>query len=389
MKRVVPQRNLDWVVRRLRALDQFALSVSPDEPVIQLRPPGGQALDFEVKLDRRISEERARGYAELAQRNEPASERVIGFNRGASRRRRTETRYPLIATDRLTETARAVFREARISWVEEMTAVVHLIAPGLLIDIDPSRPQLFDGRVDTPNTGQRPARLRGQSGICAEVLLLAFRRSFEAGSSIPMQFQARDVASEAELSGALVSRVLTRLARDGIVSETSRAPRLKKWILSDAGALLDRWAQEENGPELVTDVYAYANRPAALRDKIKALTEKQIDYAVGGVIAADMWAAHLSKEPPIVDLWISARESVDDVARMLEGTVLNKGERGANVRLWQSKGDPALRKKGSVSSDLSSSLAAVSWARAYVEAYRASGRGREVADNLRRRWLPV
>jgi hypothetical protein len=159
--------------------------------------------------------------------------------------------------------------------------------------------------------------------------------------------------------------------------------------LSDGGALLDRWAEEENGPELVADVYAYANRPAALHNKIKALAGEKIDYAVGGVTAANIWAAHLSEEPPIVDLWISARESVDDVARVLEGTVLNKGARGANVRLWQTKGDPALRKKGAVVYDLSTSLAAVSWARAYVEAYRSPGRGREVADYLRRRWLPV
>jgi hypothetical protein len=365
----------DWVVRRVRTTLDGDIQLPADGSKFKIRPRGGRFVTFYVKRERPVSEERVREFAAMARdldQTAPRRGRVhVGFSRFAQIPAYPVT-YLMLATDRLTPASRSILRSAGISWLEEQTAVSHVVAPGIVIDIDPRSPPAT-GAPDRMSAGPgRPARLRRRTGVCVETMLLRYRGP---------HFRAKDLARDAGLSPALVSRVLTRLANEGIVEEMGTGPRWKTWRLSNPGALLDLWGQEEGRPEVITRVYAYAPSYHDLYPHIAELGYLT-NYAVGGVAAANLWAPLLTADPP-PDIWIPAAAPAEDIARALGGTIVDSGE---NIHLWQTSGDPALLHRTLVArDDLRQQVRCVSWQRAYVEARRARGRGAEVADHLRAR----
>lgn len=369
-------RNLEWVARRLRSLAHVTVRTPDRGPAVTLRVMKGPAVAFDVVFARPVSEEWVRQFVDHARTHKLVN--------------------PLLATDRLATDARGVLRSAGLSWVEERTGVLYLVAPGLLIDNDPDSVTRVVGRMAGVPYGERPARLRGQSGVCAETLL-----RYQATE----RFHAKDLAAATDLSGALVSRVLARLAREGIVEATGAGPKWRAWTLANAGALLDRWADEEVGPQTETAIYAHGRTARDLYAKIADLEESGVPCAVGGVAAANLWRPSLTALPWPDHLWIPASLPANAIAEALGGTVVTDG---ANLRLWQTTGDPALYHRRPAARGQSPSMAVylsevpppppfgvainektvvqvpvVSPARAYVEALQARGRGKDVANQLR------
>lgn len=350
-----------WLLRLLRTPESLEIDLATDPGRLDVRVLGGPVVRFVVVAEPRVSEERARAIADRA--------------RGADQVRL------LLATRRLSARARAILRDAGVSWVERETRRCHLAGPGLLVDTTLSAIPVdhtdADPFVDHPPRVP-PALLRDRSGLLAETLL-----PYPRGESLRL----RAVAADAGLSPALVSRLFDRLTRLGILEARGRAPN-KRWTLHDPGALLDRWADEERGaPEERTGLSVWARTPADLLQRLAtAMHDQQLRYAFGGITAANIHVPTLTA-PSTPDLWIPAHIAARDVARALGGQVVASG---ANVRLWQTTDDVALRRATAhpagperSATDLAP-LSVVSPYRAYVEARRAPGRGPDVADALRR-----
>lgn len=343
----------DWLLRRIRGLTLGEVKERAKGRELTVRVAGGAPIAFDLHLERPFSEERARDYVSAV-------------------RKASSSRRPLIATGRLTPAARRILRMAGVSWIEEQTGVLHLRGPGLFIDVDQDL-----SKVGVPTTephAARPARLRGLSGLCAEALLdLKYR---------DREFHAKDLAGHAGLSQALLSRVLRRLEGEHIVAATDDGPRWKKWRLTNPGALLDRWADEEARPQLITRVYAHA---PSFRDLYAATARLRdvVECAIGGVAAANLYEPLLTRDPR-PDLWIPAGVPAGEIAQELGGSIVDDGE---NIRLWQTPGDPALKfsRMIAASYDPRALYPCVTAQRAYVEARRNRGRGAEVADHLRAR----
>lgn len=346
-----------WLFRRLRTLDELEVGPARDTGGLDIRVLDGPSVRFLVITEALVSEERARSIADQYQRL--PSSRL------------------LLATARLSTRSRTVLREAGVSWVEQETGRCRLAGPGLLVELT-----IRSGSDAAPATGARrktpPALLRDRSGLLAETLL---------GRPPGELLRLRVLAEDAGLSTALVSRLLDRLTRLGIVAAHGRPPK-KQWTLHDPGALLDRWAEEErDAPEEVTGMSVWSRTPADLLQRIAtALNEHGLRYAFGGVTAANLYVPTLTAAP-MPELWVPADMSARNVARQLGGEVVASG---ANVRIWQRAGDTALRRATplATASDGGSTapvrVLLVTPYRAYVEARHAPGRGADVADALRR-----
>jgi prophage antirepressor-like protein len=88
-------------------------------------------------------------------------------------------------------------------------------------------------------------------------------------------------------------------------------------------------------------------------------------------------------------IWVDAKVPFEDVARVLGG---EKVERGANVLLWQSERNLALKQSRIIepngfNAGVDQPIRIVSQPRAYIEALHGAGRSQEVAQNLREKIL--
>jgi hypothetical protein len=159
--------------------------------------------------------------------------------------------------------------------------------------------------------------------------------------------------------------------------------------LVDAAAILDLWAEEERvEPEQQAMVYLWMRSPRELPIKLRAIPNLKARWAVGGVTAANLYAPTLTADP-IPDVWVSSDVPFEKVADVLRGEIVPTG---ANLRLMQTGGDPALHHAGTLGSSMlrpnadegeERDLIVVSGPRAYVEARASTERGPEVAQNVR------
>jgi hypothetical protein len=341
-----------WVIRRLRQVAELQVIPGNVSNRLFIRVGGGAKRKFDVVERRLISEERALAL-------------VADSHRNSARR--------LYATQRLTPRVRAILRDAEMSWIERETGFCHLFAPGLLVDVEQIH---SNGKKESQQTHiKRPAALlRDRSGLIAETIL-----SYAGNEPLTLS----KVAIDSGVSRSLVSRILGRLTDLGIMVAYGDAPK-KSWRARDATVLLDLWAREErSGPEETTGVNLLARSPVDLLHRITRLKDEGIPYALAGVAAANLYVPILNSMP-IPEIWIPADSSPQDIARSLDAEIVSTG---ANVRLWQTTSDAALRRATTINSPAVKSLPGiriVSRERAYIEANNASGRGSDVAAALRR-----
>jgi len=345
---------LDPALSRVKGL---AVERGPRPSTLLVRIAGGKPVCFEVKNVPVLSQERAM--------------EMIRLSRSGTRKGPCAGRI-LITTGQLSEPMRERLREAGISWIERLSGTCRLIGPGLLVDITG---KASDDRARKPVR----ARLRDKSGLLAETLL---------GLEPDERFSLVEIARQAGISPALSSRILQRLSHLKVIRRTGAGP-VGYWQVADPGALLDLWcAEERSQPPSSAGLYVWSRSAAELYEKLPKLDQAAGDWALGGTGAANLYAPTLTTYPdPVV--WVTQRIPAGKIAGALGGEIVDKG---ANLQIWQSEGDIALRHSKGWSAAFAAGasgdarftgLRLISKPRAYLEAMAGTGRSVEVARNLR------
>lgn len=344
----------DWLLRTLQRLEGLQARQGAHPSSIVALVNGSAPVVFNVRHFPVLSRERAKELVKEAQALPRQEDR------------------PLLATRQLAEPTRELFRQAGVSWMEQLTGVCRLVGPGLLVEVKAE---------DTFQRRKEPsirARLRNCSGLIAEVLLLAPQQE---------RIQARKLVRQTGLSAGLVSRLLHRLASLKLLEINGAGPN-RSWQLVDRGGLLDLWAGEEEPPPPPTGLYVWTRSPKDLMQKLPLLDEVSVHWALGGAAAANLYAPTLTVIPePTV--WFDARVPAERVVRAMGGEIVDKG---ANLWLWQSERDLALTlatlwKSSGTAATESGELRMVTRARAYIEALKEGQRSAEIAQKLRERIL--
>ncbi|MFL5383359.1 MAG: hypothetical protein ACJ8GN_12650 [Longimicrobiaceae bacterium] len=297
--------------------------------------------------------------------------RVVGVPRIGRRDREWVLREvvpgaDLLATSRLSGELRIEFARAGLAWIERETGLVHIDAPGLLIQWSTPAEQI------TRPVSARPVSLGGGASIVGELILAECRdRSFTLG----------ELASRVKVTKARVSQILSALVAAGWLRAEGRT-RSREYRLHDPASLLEAWVEQAAAPEHETGAYRWARTVESLYPRLTILNDLQVRWAVGGVAAAQIYEAPLSSAP-IPTVWIEASVNVAEVASTLEAEMVAPGD-SPNLLFWQSEGDPALQvaaaREPSWGKGLS--LNVVSLPRAYAESRRAGGRSVDAAETL-------
>jgi hypothetical protein len=247
----------------------------------------------------------------------------------------------LYLTRPLDKRVRQLLADARCSWVEASEGAVHLDGAPYYVHVEGTLAALHDyaqSGADLSGGMERPARLVGRSGICAEVLLLWWAHLRKDVPALPALTQT----TLAELSGTttrLAARVLHRLEALGVLEAERRGKRTSAWSVFNAGRLLDTWVADEHKAPTATRAYVYARHTAELVRKLGAIGALGECWALGGTAAANAYAPTLTADPPPT-IWISERARPADVVKAAGGEIVDSG---ANVVFWQSPKDPWVR----------------------------------------------
>jgi len=290
-----------------------------------------------------------------------------------------EDRHPqerartVLVVPRLSTRRRDDLLRRGISWIEYKTGTVHLRVPGLAIDLPEQSVSKSKAEVPMPS-------LAGKAGTIVEALI-------ELGLE-------RDLLSQpevADLTGstqAWTSRVFSALVAADALEVVGKGPS-KQWR-PNVEDLLTLWTAAGGPSPTVTGVYAWGRSQRDLYKSILTASGRgQTRYAIGGVAAANLHEPSLTALP-LVAVWMPNSTPPRDVVTKLDGEIVDSG---ANILLWQAKGDPALCLAGPLArwrSDAAEEvkqLSVVTPARAVLESLDSAGRGPELAENLRRRIL--
>jgi hypothetical protein len=261
----------------------------------------------------------------------------------------------LVAGDTTAE-ARQILRDHGVAVIDGL-GNAHVELAGLLLHLD--------GRSRPKRSGTSWTRLSGKAGLVAQALLLQHERAWHV----------RELAEEAGVSAGLAHRVVTRLEREEVIAAEGNGPRRVRQV-SEPGALLDLWAEENVDRPIRTLGYVLAQSPQHLIAKLGANLEgRGVDYAVTGAAAASLVAPFVTAIP-VVEIWVGARTAPDKLLKATEAEPVGDGE---NVAFLQGKNDAPLifrEKKDGVS--------IANRFRLYAELLRDPRRGREQAEHLRR-----
>ena len=191
-----------------------------------------------------------------------------------------------------------------------------LVAPGIVLIYEAAQTER-----GVPNRS-RQVRLRGRTGIVAETLLL------NAGKRWSLQ----ELSKAAQVSPALVHRVLTRLEAEGMIASVGRGPARLRHV-SNPQALAELWSEEEKAPTPMLRGFLYA---ASLDVLAKQLLTLYPQGALGGTLAANRYKPVLTRVMPPLRIWVGS----DFDADVLTGTGWEETHDGANVELVRAKDDP-------------------------------------------------
>lgn len=346
----------DRVMKRLRQAGSLEVEGYGDE--LRLSVLGGPVARFRIAKRARLSDE------EL--------EELVSASHGGM--------PTLLVTRVLTPQRRNRLVAHDLSWVEYGTGVVHLRAPGFAVDL-PEAPMHGDSDA---HPDALPS-LAGKAGVVVEVLLELATKGGDSGPEEDRGLvEQSTVARLSESNQGYVSRIFSSLVRLEALEEVGSGP-YKKWRVKPDD-LLDLWIQDGGPSPEVTPLFVWARSRQHLLRKLAALDSEMIPYAVGGVVAADLYMPTLTERPD-PEVWISAALPPSALARALEGEVI---ESGANMWVWQAPGDPSLARAQALESrgkaersDGLKALRLVSPPRAVVETTRGRGRAPDVAERLR------
>ena len=267
-----------------------------------------------------------------------------------------DTPLVLIAGD-TTGRTREILGEHGIAFVDGL-GNAHLELPGLLFHLE-GRRRPRGTRADLP-----PTRLRGKAGIAVQALLLAPERAWQVG----------ELADEAQVSGALAHRVLTRLEGEKVVVAEGAGPKRIRRVTNPT-ALLDLWAEENVDRPMRTLAYLLAQTPAQLMHELgSGLGHHGIDYALTGAAAGSLVAPFITAVP-VVEVWVQATAAPEELCEAAGAEPVTDGP---NVVFLQAKDDAPLAFR-----EQADGLSVVNRFRLYADLRQDPRRGREQADHLR------
>ena len=277
--------------------------------------------------------------------------------------------HHVLAIPGLSPSRRDALRQANVSWIEYTTGLVHLRAPGLAIDLPTTN------QKHVPRTSRILPSLSGKAGLIVEALI-------EAACSNPVVRQPQ-IAARTGSTQAWVSRVFRTLVEHDALMIIGSGPR-KAWRVK-GDVLIDIWVQAGGTKaESPVDLYLWTRHERHLLEQLLTLSEQTFPYAIGGVMAADLYEPTLTGRSH-ADIWMPASMPAQQLALALQAELV---ESGGNVTLWHASGDPALKLRSPLSDwrtltdEPWGQLMVVSPARAIAEASSAGGRGPEVASRL-------
>lgn len=264
----------------------------------------------------------------------------------------------LLIAEETTAAARAILAEHDIAVIDGL-GNAHIALPGLLMHLEGRRRSPFE------KTTAGPTRLRGKAGVVVQALLLDTERPW----------QVHDVAECAGVSDGLAHRVLVRLEREGIVTTEGAGPKRVRRVTHPT-ALLDLWAEEttERADRILG--FTLAPTPKRLITRLGAgLDRAGIDHAMTGSAAASL-VAPFTTAVPVVDVWVGAAASTDELMAACKADPVTEGH---NIAFLQATDDtPLAFRERTHGTWLANRF------RIYADLRRDPRRGREQADHLRR-----
>lgn len=261
----------------------------------------------------------------------------------------------VVVTGAMTSRAREILAEAGIGSVDGL-GNVRLELPGLLMRITGTK----RARLHPPAT-----RLSGKSGLVAQAMLLDINR----------HWRVSDLSRRCSVSTGLVSRILHRLEREGVVRTSGAGPH-KIRRLSNPSALLDLWAEEQHDPPFRQPAFVLAQTIDHLITSLSAgLDQAEVEYALTGAAAAARVAPFITNIP-LTEVWVASTADAKEVVSKLGGRLV---ESGPNVMFLQERNDGPLTFR-----TREDDVWIVNLFRLYFDLRRDPRRGREQSDHLRR-----
>lgn len=260
----------------------------------------------------------------------------------------------VVVAGTMTGKAREVLAHAGIGSVDGL-GNVRLDLPGLLMRITGTK------RVRRPVPA---TRLSGKSGLVAQAMLLDVGRDWHVS----------DLSRRCSVSTGLVSRILHRLEKEGVVQTYGAGPH-KTRKLSNPSALLDLWAEEQHDRPFRQPAFMLAQTTDHLVTSLCAgLDRADVDYALTGAAAAARLAPFITNIP-VTEVWLASTADAGEVVSNLGGRPV---ESGPNVLLLQERDEGPLTFR-----TREDDVWMVNLFRLYFDLRRDPRRGREQSDHLR------
>lgn len=261
----------------------------------------------------------------------------------------------LFVVGETTSKAREILSDNDVSFIDGL-GNVELELPGLIYR--------FTGTKKPPRSAPR-ARLSGKSGLVAVTLLENPTRKWHISA----------LSDATGVSQGLVHRVVARLDAEGVLETVGSGPQRTR-SLSDPGALLDLWVEEQQDKAVRTTGYQLAQTQAALVSSLTAALDKaDVRYAVTGAAAAAL-VAPLATAVTTTTVWV---DNIVDPRKLFAETPVEAVDSGANVVFLQaSDNSPLLHRQRSEDLWLTSNV------RLYLDLQADPRRGRDQADHLRK-----
>lgn len=240
----------------------------------------------------------------------------------------------LYATPTLRPALRKSMAAKRLSWIERSGAVHLDYAPYFIHDVPHDEDPADESTAGRPDGEQRPAKLVGNSGTCAEAILLWWLVTRSRPDELPALTQTT-LAGACGVTPPLAGRVLHRLeSLDALVPERT-GKRTVAWRITNPERVLETWVREDRPSLRVTRLYLYARHAGEMREKLARLAAAGHPCALGGVAAANTYAPTLTADP-IPTVWIADHRVPVEAAHDVGAEIVNEG---SNLVFWQAAKD--------------------------------------------------
>ncbi len=331
-----------WAVRVIRAQPGFDAAIRPDAEI----SIEGRSRPVVLETKRRVDAASAHAVVALAHRTPKGRDFIL-------------------VAEHTSEGARQILEANGVAYLDGLgNASIRL--PGVFV-----RTGSFSAAAVIVDREPVKARLAGKAGLIAEALLIDRDRAWGVA----------EVAATAGVSVGLAHRVLARLEAAAILAAEGSGPRKVRRI-TNPGALLDLWAEEEKGRGARRTAAFVLARPGTRTAALlsERLAAAGIAHAITGIAAAAILAPALTSVP-VTQVRVAAAIAASDALNAVEA---RETDEGANLVVIQGDDDTELRFRREVDGIW---LAADT--RIYLDSLRDPRRGKEQAQFFRESVLGI